>query len=562
MRTTPDFPAFTLARRPACTIACALFVSACKTPKPPPGDSLAGPETPPASASANLPAPRNSSPEARSTLPSATPPAAETEKPYVGPLLGAIVMQAPVQPSVDFSKKRIGYLRHGSKVPVDATPIKNSSCTSGWYHLVDGGYVCGKHGTLDLTSPQVKLGITAPNLDDVLPYKYAHNTAHGTPLYRSVPSKEEMIKYEPYLEIAKRARRKAKKEDADEVAPQDVRDKEKPARPEPVEAPAEPSALPDEAASDAIPPEETKPWWQQNDASKPLNVTLAGLEEDADSTLAKRMVKGFFVAVDKTFGWNGRLWYKTTAALVAPAERMYLVKPPTSQGISFPDGVKQIGFATSSKAVKYVFDAEMKKITSDGPAPRLAAFALTGETHTYKSVIYRKTADGWWLKGIDGTYTDPGPPPPDLAAGEKWIDVNLTRKTLVSFEGDKPVYAALISPGKRSKIKAKDHPTVQGLFRIREKHITVTMDGDGTVAGDLPYSIEDVPYVSYFEGSYALHGAFWHNNFGHEMSHGCVNLSPLDAKWIFFWSEPRLPRGWHGVWATSENRGTVVVVHE
>jgi hypothetical protein len=46
------------------------------------------------------------------------------------------------------------------------------------------------------------------------------------------------------------------------------------------------------------------------------------------------------------------------------------------------------------------------------------------------------------------------------------------------------------------------------------------------------------------------------------MSHGCVNLSPLDAKWVFFWSEPRLPRGWHGVWATEQNRGTTVVVHD
>jgi len=90
----------------------------------------------------------------------------------------------------------------------------------------------------------------------------------------------------------------------------------------------------------------------------------------------------------------------------------------------------------------------------------------------------------------------------------------------------------------------------------------VTMDGDGKAASDLPYSIEDVPYVQYFEGSYALHAAFWHNNFGHEMSHGCVNLSPLDAKKVFLWSEPHLPRGWHAVWATAEHRGTLVVVHE
>ncbi len=156
----------------------------------------------------------------------------------------------------------------------------------------------------------------------------------------------------------------------------------------------------------------------------------------------------------------------------------------------------------------------------------------------------------------------PAPAPPTSAPNEKWIDVNLTRKTLVAFEGDKPVFGALIAPGKKSKDKEKDHSTVQGTFRIREKHIAVTMDGDGSAASDLPYCIEDVPYVEYFEGSYALHGAFWHNNFGHEMSHGCVNLSPLDAKKIFFWSEPKLPRGWHAVWSTPENRGTLVVVHE
>jgi hypothetical protein len=66
----------------------------------------------------------------------------------------------------------------------------------------------------------------------------------------------------------------------------------------------------------------------------------------------------------------------------------------------------------------------------------------------------------------------------------------------------------------------------------------------------------------YFEGSYALHGAFWHNNFGHEQSHGCVNLAPLDAKRLFFWTEPLLPQGWHGAIAPKERPGTRVVVHE
>ena len=525
-------------------------------------------------------------PDAGAAEPAA--PAVE-EKPYTGPLLGALAVQTPVYPKMEFGKKRLGYIRLGGKVPVDPAPVKNGDCPAGWYRLLDGGYVCGKYATPDLTNPQVRLGITAPNLDDVLPYKYAYNTGHGTPLYRSVPSKEEMLRYEPYLEAATKAKKKKKSEEAEEEGDEKPSAKEQDAQDATAVAAAATSAAPASTASTAstegaaaqpaameqpalaidpmadagIAPEEPpKPWWQQIEPGKPINVTLAELEKDADGTVAKRMVKGFFVAVDKTFGWNGRLWYKTTAGLVAPSDRMYIVKPPTSSGLDFPEGAKQIGFITSTKSSKFELDAEMKNVKVVGPLARFAAFGLTGETATVKSVVYRKTTEGWWMKGADGTFTEPGPQPKDLAPGEKWIDVNLTRRTLVAIEGDKPVFATLVSPGRKSTNKAKDHSTIQGTFRIREKHIAVTMDGDGTVAGDLPYSIEDVPYVAYFEGSYALHGAFWHNNFGREMSHGCVNLSPLDAKKVFFWAEPKLPRGWHAVWSTPENRGTLVVVHE
>jgi hypothetical protein len=85
---------------------------------------------------------------------------------------------------------------------------------------------------------------------------------------------------------------------------------------------------------------------------------------------------------------------------------------------------------------------------------------------------------------------------------------------------------------------------------------------DGNSAGDGPYSIEDVPWVMYFEGSFALHGAFWHNLFGFMRSHGCVNMAPADARWVFLWSEPQLPPGWHGIYSNTTNRlGTRVYVH-
>ncbi len=535
-------------------------------PSPPIASATAKPSTVASGAVAGPPA------SAAAPLTSAGLP---VEKPYSGPLLGALGLQTAVYARAEHAKKILGYIRLGGKVPVEPALLKDggSKCSAGWYHLVDGGYVCAKWGTLDLNNPQVKLGITSPALEDVLPYKYAFNTAHGTPLYKSVPSKEEMLKYEPYLEAAKRAKKKAERakekeeaeasgggsapsEDAKQAEPTDEGAGDKAG----AIAKAEAVGILEDAGA---PPPEEKPWWQQaSDKSKPLKIKLSDLEQDSDSTIAKRMVKGFFVAVDKPFGWNGRSWYKTTGGLVAPSDRMVIIKPPSTQGIDFPEGVKQIGFITATKASKYDFDADQKKVSVNGTAPRFTAVGLTGATITSKTIVYRQTTEGWWMKAIDGTYTEPGARPADLAPSEKWIDVNLTRKTMVALEGDKPIFAMLISPGKKSSNKEKDHATIQGTFRIREKHIAVTMDGDGKAASDLPYSIEDVPFVQYFEGSYALHGAFWHNNFGHDMSHGCVNLSPLDAKRVFFWSEPHLPRGWHAVWSTPENRGTLVVVHE
>jgi len=560
--------------------------SGCRN-EPPPGPSV---DLPPRAASLPPPSARAASPGASAVASVAPAPSgsavAATDKPYTGPLLGALMLQTVIFPRPEFSKKELGYVRLGGKVPVEAGIVKDASgkCSQGWYHLVDGGYVCARYATLDLKSPQVRLGITPPNLEDVLPYKYAHNSAHGTPLYRSVPSREEMLRYEPYLEAAKKAKRKADREEelADKGAdkPED-KPAEKPDKSNDPSAdmPEKPDKASDKGSAvakaesiglfdldDAGPPaaeEKEKPWWQQpNDKAKPIHVKLDDLSEDADGTLAKRMVKGFFVAIDKQFGWNNRAWYKTTGGLVAPADRMYVVKPATTQGMDFPEGVTQLGFVLATKASKWELDTEQKTVKATGPVARFTPMGLTGASATVKGTVYRQTTEGWWMKAVDGTITEPGPRPADLGPGEKWIDVNLTRKTMVALEGDKPIFGALIAPGKKSKDKAKDHSTVEGTFRIREKHIAVTMDGDGRAASDLPYSIEDVPYVEYFEGSYALHGAFWHNNFGHEMSHGCVNLSPLDAKKVFFWSEPKLPRGWHAVWSTPENRGTLVVVHE
>ena len=145
-------------------------------------------------------------------------------------------------------------------------------------------------------------------------------------------------------------------------------------------------------------------------------------------------------------------------------------------------------------------------------------------------------------------------PPKSIQPGERWIDVNLSEQTLVAYEGDRPVFATVVSTGRPG------FETPTGEFRIYSKHMTVTMDD--TEAGAEAYSIEDVPWVQYFKDSYALHAAFWHGKFGRVRSHGCIILSPKDAKRLFAWTGPEIYDGIHGRFATRDNPGTRVVIHQ
>ncbi|MET0594738.1 MAG: L,D-transpeptidase [Polyangiaceae bacterium] len=527
--------------------------SGCKH-EPPPGATTTSPPPPVPTAIA----PSLATPDA-AAAPATTAAAPDPSKPYDGPLIGSMVSQAPIYIGMEaYRDKRIGYLRQGGKTAVDPTPIKSGNCEAGWYHLLGGGYVCGKFATLDLNHPLVRLGIAAPNFDDVLPYRYASNLTMGTPLYKSVPSREDMLQYEPYLRAAQ-PRRKAAPSQAETAALMS----DNPYGPDPALAA---SAAP--AGSDGFIPgfSNSRPWWLVDADGKP-DIKLSDLTEGADAVVAKRMFKGFYVAIDRQFNWNSRNWYKTTNALVAPADRLMIREPPTFKGLELTgtEAVQPAAFILSTKAWKYEVDPEKRSARPIAQIDRFTGAALTGRTVPIGNTVFRETKDGWWMRTLDGTYTDPGAPPAGLGQGEKWIDVNLARQTLVAFEGDRPVYATLVSSGRKGRDpsdKLHDHTTVQGSFRIREKHVSITMDGDGPAPGDMPYSIEDVPYVMYFEGSYALHAAFWHSNIGREQSHGCVNLAPRAAKRLFFWTEPALPQGWHGSIASKDRPGTRVVVHE
>jgi lipoprotein-anchoring transpeptidase ErfK/SrfK len=101
--------------------------------------------------------------------------------------------------------------------------------------------------------------------------------------------------------------------------------------------------------------------------------------------------------------------------------------------------------------------------------------------------------------------------------------------------------------------------TPRGTYRIYQKHITTTMDSD---VADHEFELRDVPWVMYFKGGYALHGAYWHDDFGRTRSHGCVNVAPIDARFAFEWATPEVPRHWHATYSSDvTNQGTLVHIH-
>ncbi|MCP4541233.1 MAG: L,D-transpeptidase family protein [Chloroflexi bacterium] len=114
----------------------------------------------------------------------------------------------------------------------------------------------------------------------------------------------------------------------------------------------------------------------------------------------------------------------------------------------------------------------------------------------------------------------PTPALPEQVSEERWIDVDLSEQLLTAYEGQMPVHSYLISTGLPAT------PTPVGQFRI-----WIKLRYDDMAGAD--YYIEDVPFVMYFYGGYGLHGVTWHGNFGHPMSHGCVNQPTDQAEWLF-----------------------------
>jgi lipoprotein-anchoring transpeptidase ErfK/SrfK len=277
----------------------------------------------------------------------------------------------------------------------------------------------------------------------------------------------------------------------------------------------------------------------------------------------------------------------------------------------------------TSDAKAYKIDGDGKP-KDRGALEKRSVVLLTGRKVPGPDGYYWELKNGLFLRASQaGVVKAPDEWPDAAKKNQKWIEVSIDNQTLVLWEGKTPVFATLVSTGQDGKgDPKKTKSTVQGVFAVQSKHVTATMDsneGSGSGSGpkkeaapvkkgsdkgdkgaknvrkgsdkggekyaaavsrtaekraiDPEYGVtkrrgegtfwlRDVPYVQFFEKGYALHVAYWHDVFGIARSHGCINLSPLDGRYINSWTDPPIPEGWHGVFAGPDAPGTVVVVHE
>ncbi len=275
---------------------------------------------------------------------------------------------------------------------------------------------------------------------------------------------------------------------------------------------------------------------------------------------------GFAVALADERVIRGTTWGRTSHGRWIPVGELTPFRPSPFQGEETPSGTLDVGWVVADSALVYAAPAPRGK-----PAAKRARFERVAWREERVApngggAMVRVSSDGVepaeWMRARDLGHPTISVPPDDAggpAATARWIDVDLATQTLVAYEGTRPVYATLVSTGK------EEGSTPVGVHRIGVKLDTTDMEDladEDSADPNERYSIEDVPYVQYFEKGVALHGAFWHRDFGHPHSHGCVNLAPKDAAWLFGFTAPHLPAGWDAVYPTPLEPGTLVRVRE
>ena len=480
-----------------CFAACAAEVPAPRPPAAP--DASAAAPTAPGSVAVS---------RASSPLPHVAPvPAPDVPEP---PRLAAVDGYLRILDEPRADAPLVGLARAGQRVVLSSSELASpasSACAGGFYAVAPRGFAClGDHATLDAADVRVAAAREVlPDNGAAYPLHYGY--AKGAPHYRWLPSEREMRWNEPGL-----ARHLL-----------------------------------------TAPPR----------AAEPLAPPLADLLAEGDPERSARAVEleGSKVAWARTVSAMGRTWVVTPKLLLVPLDRVREAPSLPSAGTG-PDDAPGLPLAfvrASSFGAKTAFAVRgpHDDAVPQGNLEPWSFLALSGERHFSTFGTLLESAGGVFVRARDVSRFARESPPGGLRPGAKWVSVHLGENTLVAYEGDRPVFAAAVSTGAHGAATDGEHRTALGTFHITSKWLTQDMAGRD--ANGVAWRSPEVPYVAYYDGARALHGAWWHDWFGRPRSHGCINLTPADARWLFAWLDPPLPPEWYAVMVPEED-GTLVVV--
>jgi lipoprotein-anchoring transpeptidase ErfK/SrfK len=456
-----------------------------------------------------------------------------------GPRIYAKALRAWIHARPSRGSERLGALRAGTSLPVSGEVVAGDGCPGGFRPVEPRGFVCvGPTATLDPNDPVVRLSAAfPPDFSRKLPYVYGTVRNPG-PVYARLPSASELSAIESDIDRRMSAWLSAGGEIGASYA-QDVWLGR-------AGTPPDPGAVWAAKTSDPVPELVLK------------GVGALGDDGVAGTELVRgRMRPKVGYSFLQTFLHEGRRYGLSTDLGVLPTDRLRPIRGSEFRGVEIGKDVA-FPFAFVRRDDAHFVRIVNGKLEDAGTASYRSVVPLTGKQQFFRGRLHYETKDGTYIADRDASRIDAAKRMPAWGKnGERWLDVNVTKQTLVAYDGEKPVFATLISTGEAGlDDHAKTTATKRGIFRIHTKYVTATMSSDEV--GE-EFELRDVPYVQYFEEGYALHGAYWHDRFGTPKSHGCINLSPEDARRLFFFTEPALPTGWHGV--LRPLTGSVVFVH-
>jgi hypothetical protein len=444
------------------------------------------------------------------------------------------------QPSL--SSGWLGFLWLGGHAELKTgKPVASGSGCDAWYEVKPKGYVCVDKGseraTLDPEDPVlVALRPYAPKKDSPWPHRYGEST--GLERYTRLPTVAEQrgreYGYDEHLKRVAEAR--AGGEAHKSLLGIDLT----PGSPEPLALPKLPRTL-------------------QEERRRLLPLSTVAWSRDF---------------VDE----SGRSWLLSGDLMWVPKDRVKVYPPSSFRGVRL-DGKEArlpLAFFRGKARPQYALEEGGTEPKANGQEwPRLAWVRLTGKKLAVGKERYWEAEGGLYVREQDAVLPRPQETTPwGAKVGEEdgtgraprgrgtWLEISILGGWMIAYEGTRPVYATMVSPGRgglptRGVDPVETAATPVGTWVITGKFATATM------VAPHEFIHSDVPWTQNFHGPHALHVAYWHDNWGEKMSAGCVNVSALDGKWLFDWTEPALPEGWHGIrWDKDLSPATQTVLHE